>query len=48
MRWTPEDNVTVMRNDISTIEKAYLLGRSYGAINARRALLRQRGWPRAA
>jgi hypothetical protein len=40
-RWTPdEDAVVVMRDDITLIEMAYLLGRSLGGVRGRRARLK--------
>ena len=34
--WTPAEDATVLRDDITLIEMAYMLGRSVGAVHARR------------
>jgi hypothetical protein len=43
-RWvayTPDEDDTLRRRDISIVEKCYLLGRSYGSVGARITLLNQ-------
>lgn len=40
--WTAADDVIILRNDISYIEMAYLLGRTYKAVDKRRQKLRNR------
>lgn len=38
--WTPDEDVIVMRDDLSTVEKAFILGRSYYSVSGRRGRLR--------
>lgn len=38
--WTAEDDAVVVRDDISQVEMAYLLGRSYAAVSGRRSKVR--------
>jgi hypothetical protein len=43
LRWTADDDETVLRTDIGTAAKALLLCRTYGAVITRRSTLRARG-----
>lgn len=38
-KWTPAEDATVMRDDLSVTEMAYLIGRSYKAVVGHRAKL---------
>lgn len=39
--WTPIEDLTILRGDISLTEMAFLLGRSYAAVQVRRSNLRR-------
>jgi hypothetical protein len=41
-RWTPAEDAIATRNDISITEMCYMVGRSYGAVSARRQKLRRK------
>lgn len=45
-RWTPDDDATVSRNDLSLTEICYILGRSYPAVRGRRERIQARRWRR--
>jgi hypothetical protein len=39
IRWTPEDDAVVTRDDITLVEMCFILGRSYDSVSARRCRL---------
>lgn len=46
LRWSPADDATVLRTDLTVSQIARLLGRTYGAVSARRMRLHR--WQRQA